>query len=401
MGGVRRPRVLRIITRLNVGGPSFQAILLSRALSERGFEARLVAGEPDPAEGNLAGEARRQGVDLHGVPSLRRAVSPRADLAALAGLLRIIRQFRPDVVHTHLAKAGVLGRLAATIARVPVVVHTFHGHVFRGYFSAVASRLHVRTERALARVTDRIVAVGPTIAEELTGRYEIALPEKVTTIRLGVPLGPRPHRAEDADHSDRPSTIGFVGRLVPVKDPGLFLRTAQQIRTQDPATRFRIAGDGPLRDRLTRAARVAGLDGALELHGWLDDMPRFYAEIDLLLLTSVNEGTPRTILEAQAAGVPVVAVDVGGVSDLFMPDRLDGDLTVCREGIIVTRRDPGPLAEACRRLLADRGARRRMGEAGRLRVERAHTEERLVDQIEALYRALLEEKGKGRLAWET
>ena len=385
---MRRARILRVVTRLNVGGPSFQAILLSGALEERGFETWLVAGEPAPDEGDLSAEARRRGVRLVPLPGLRRPVSPAADLAALRRLVTLVRRLRPDIVHTHMAKAGVLGRLAAAVGRVPVVVHTYHGHVFRGYFSPAASRLVVRVEQGLARLTDRLVAVGPTIAAELTDRYRIAPGAKVTTIRLGVPPAGTFRRYRG------PRAIGFVGRLVPVKDPLLFLRTAEAVRAAAPGVRFRMAGDGPLRGEVEMRAREPGLDGAVELAGWVEDMTSFYGEIELLLLTSVNEGTPRSILEAQAAGVPVVAVDVGGVRDLFTPDRLDGDLLVCAEGIIVSRRDPAALARACTRLLADPAARRRMGEAGRARVERDHTDGRLVAETEALYRALLAEKGR-------
>ena len=362
-------------------------MLLSRRLEERGFDTLLAAGEPDPREGDLRGHAVAEGLSQAPVAGLVRRISPGGDARALPQILRLIRRWRPDVVHTHMMKAGLLGRLAAFACRVPVRVHTFHGHVFSGYFPGGLSRLLVVMESSLARLTDRLVAVGPTVRSEICERYGIAPPRKVVTIRLGVPGMAR------APRRDGPPALGFAGRLVKVKDPALFVAAAAGIRRELPNLIIRIAGDGPLREAVREQALQQGPGGAVEMLGWSLEMGSFYGGIDLLMLTSRNEGTPRSILEAQAAGIPVVATDVGGVRDLFTPRREEGDLRICDEGIIVGRRDPGLLAAAAKMLLLDRGLRNRMGEAGRRKVERDHGEDRLVDETEALYRDLLEAKG--------
>lgn len=382
-----RPRILRILTRLNIGGPSFQAILLTRRLREHGFDTLLAVGEPDVREGDLRERAIREGIPVVSIPALGRRVSLPRDTRALGGILRLIRRWRPQVVHTHMMKAGLLGRLAAFASGVPVRVHTFHGHVFSRYFSSPVSRGIVATESGLATLTHRLVAVGPKVRQEICDRYRIAPPGKVVTIRLGVPLPPR------AGPRGGPPAVGFVGRLVEVKDPMLFVRVASRLRGEIPSLRIRIAGDGPLREAVRRASMEGGSGDALEWVGWTDEMVRFYEGIDLLILTSRAEGTPRSILEAQAAGLPVVATDVGAVRDLFTIRRWDGEMGYCEEGILIRGRDPAALARVAAELLRDPDERRRMGEAGRRRVERDHSEDRLVRETEALYRDLLREKG--------
>lgn len=377
------------MTRLNVGGPAFQAIHLCRGLDDRGYRTLLVAGRPDGWEWDLTARARREGVAVARIPWLVRGISPARDVLAFLRILSLIRRWRPEVIHTHMTKAGLLGRLAGWLLRTPVMVHTYHGHVFTGYFSPGLSGWVVRLERFLAGLTDRLVAVGPTVKEQISGTFRIAPSEKVAVIPLGVPA-PAPPGVRPG-----PPVIGFAGRLVPVKDPVLLVKAAAAIRRETPTIRLRIAGDGPLRGEVARVAREEGLSGRVEHLGWIDDMEGFYRGIHCLILSSRNEGTPRSILEAQAAGIPVVATDVGGVRDLFQHRRDEGELRICDEGIIVRERSPGALARAAVRILREPALGRRMGEAGRARAIREHSEDRLVSETERLYRGLLREKGLG------
>lgn len=382
---MERLRVARVISRLNVGGPAIHTILLTAGLDAAGFESRLYVGAPGPAEGDMLPLARARGVEPIAVPGLGRSIHPGRDLGALGRLTREFRAFRPHIVHTHAAKAGTLGRIAARVARVPVTVHTFHGHVLRGYFHPAVTAAFRAIERALARRTTLIVALSPGQRADLLA-MKIGRPERVGVIPLGLELDPfleaQTRRGGLRRHLDlRPDTklVGIVARLVPIKDHETFLAAAARVARADPAAHFVVAGDGPLRARLEAAAQRAGLGARAHFLGWWGDLPALYADLDVVALTSRNEGTPVCVLEAMAAGVPVVATAVGGVPDVVRHGET---------GLLVPPGDPAALAAALASLLADPDRRSALGLAGRRVAYPAYDAKALIARVEAVYREL-------------
>jgi len=378
-----RIRVARVITRLNIGGPAIQAITLTERLDPDRFEPMLVAGTEAPDEGDMLA---LRGAQLRAVrvPALGREIAPLADAATLGRLIALFRSFRPHVVHTHMAKAGALGRIAARLAGVPVVVHTFHGTVFSGYFGGPASRAVVATERALARISTRIVAISPSQRDELL-RLGIGHAQKIALIPLGFDLAPFTRaergavRAELGIAGSSP-LVGIVARLVPIKDVALFIDAAAEIAQQRADASFVIVGDGPQRDELRARAAARGIADRVRWLGWRADLPAIYADLDVVVLSSRSEGTPVSLIEALAAARPVVATAVGGV-----PDLLGGGLF----GRLVAPGDAAGLARAVLDLLADATAAAPAAERGRDQVLATHDEDRLVARIDALYTELV------------
>src|SRR5581483_4023722 len=253
------------------------------------------------------------------VPGLGRRISARDDARALGALVSLIRRERPDVVHTHTAKAGALGRIAARLARVPVVVHTFHGHVLSGYFGPVGSLLARVAERALALLADRLVVLSDRQRDDLARTFHVARPEKFTIVPLGRDLSafaraPRGRLRAELGLDAKTPLLAFVGRLVPIKDPSTLLRALAAMKTKAVVA---VAGAGPLEEAVREEARSLGLAERVRLLGWRQDLDAILADADALVLSSRNEGTPLAIIEAFAAGTPVVSTAVGGVADMF------------------------------------------------------------------------------------
>lgn len=381
--GGGRLRVARIITRLNVGGPAIQAMLLTQRLDQSRYETMLVCGRPGPHEGDMLELRGESGVTPVFIPRLGRGISPFDDIRAFASLVRILHTFRPHIVHTHLAKAGVLGRLAARLTGAPVVIHTFHGNVLRGYFGGAQSGMFRLVERALALASTRIIAISPRVAVELR-ELGISAAPRLIEVPLGLDLDPflDPPRGllrKELGLTATTPLVGIVARLVPIKDVRLFLDAARIVATARPATRFVIVGDGELRDELGAQARDLGLEGAVRFLGWRADLPAIYADLDVLALTSRNEGTPVSVIEALASARAVVATAVGGVPDLIdRPER----------GLLVPPGDPAAVAAAIVGLLDDPERRARMGAAGRDAVFPEYDASTLVRRIDALYLGL-------------
>jgi glycosyltransferase involved in cell wall biosynthesis len=378
-------RVLRIFSRLNVGGPSVHVILLTAGLKDRGYETQLVIGQESPREGNLFDLAARKGVACVALPGLGREVRPWRDLRALLGLYRMMRTFRPHIVHTHTAKAGMLGRLAARVAGVPVVVHTFHGHVLRGYFGPLTTAFYRAMERGLGASSDVLVAVSDAVKRDLVG-LGVAPDAKIRVIPLGLDLEPLAGalprgslRGEAGVPGDAP-LIGIVGRLAPIKDVGTFLRAAAAVRAAVPAARFAVVGDGEERGPLEAERARLGLEGCVFFHGWRRDMAAVYGDLDVVVNCSRNEGTPVALIEALAAGRPVVATRVGGTPDLLGDGRRGalvppGDAAALAAGIVDALRGSEPLLERVRE--------------GQAYVLAQHSARRLIDDVDALYQELL------------
>jgi glycosyltransferase involved in cell wall biosynthesis len=378
-------RVLRLFSRLNVGGPAVHVILLTAGLAERGYETRLVVGRESPREGNMFDLAARMGVVCTSLRGLGREVRPWRDLQALFGLYRMMRSFRPQIVHTHTAKAGMLGRIAARAAGVPVVVHTYHGHVLRGYFGGFTTAFYRAVERRLGASSDALVAVSEAVKSDLVA-LGVAPDAKIRVIPLGLDLqslaGPLPRGSlrGEAGVGDGAPLVGIVGRLAPIKDVGTFLRAALEVRAAVPEARFAVVGDGEERARLEEESARLGLAGAVFFHGWRRDMAEVYGDLDLVVNCSRNEGTPVALIEALAAGRPVVATRVGGTPDLLGEGR---------RGALVPPGDAGALAAAVLEALGGGEQTRARSRAGQAYVLSHHSSRRLVDDVDALYRELL------------
>ena len=318
------PRVVRVIARLNVGGPAIHAVLASSGIGTD-FPTLLVTGLPGPAEGDMAYLAAEHGVRPFVIPELGRELSPLDDLRALVKLIALLRREKPDIVHTHTAKAGTLGRIAAILCGVPVRVHTFHGHVFAGYFPPWQTRAFLAIERLLGRFTQRIVTLSDGLRRELVERYRIAPWDAVAVIPLGLDLAPiaacatrRGELRRELGVGPAARLVGIVGRLVPVKNHDLFLDACVRLQRRGKAdVHGVVVGGGELEASLRRRARALGLAERVHFLGWRRDLAPVYADLDVAVLTSRNEGTPVALIEAMAAGVPVVATAVGGAPDLL------------------------------------------------------------------------------------
>lgn len=401
----RRFTIARVIARLNVGGPATQAILMTEAFQKKGYRALLLAGEIPPGEGSMEYLAEERGVRPIRIDKLSRRISFLADLKSWWRLIRIFRRERPVILHTHTAKAGTLGRLAAMVTGVPVRVHTFHGHVFSGYFSFVLTRVFLAIERFLARHTDCIIAISDSQRNELVATYKIAPARKVVTIPLGFDLerflrididGREGSIRAAAGCHGNATLVGWIGRMTAIKDPALFLESAARIHAALPSAQFVMVGDGDLRQDCEARIRREGIDGRVALAGWKRDLISVYADLDLLLLTSINEGTPLALLEAMASGRPFVATDVGGIRDLMIgPGRKEGRKEEGWErfdnGILVPR-DSRRLAEAAEYLLLRPELRREMGCAGREFVRKYYSCDRLASDLEQVYMRLARKK---------
>ncbi len=381
---------MRLIARLNIGGPAIHVSLLSARLNPNRFTTTLVFGSEAAGEGSMRDLAEAAHVDLVHIPELGREISLFSDLRTLFQVVRLVHRARPTIVHTHTAKAGFIGRLAARLAGAPVVVHTFHGHVFHGYFNPLVSNVFVALEQAAAALSDRVITISPALKVDLL-RYRIAPAKKIEVVPLGFDLQPflesKEHRGEFRNRLNLPrdvALVGIVGRLVPVKNHRLFLAAAERLHAAGMRARFVVIGDGELRVDLEREARDLGLADAVIFTGWQRNLPAIYADLDVVVLTSVNEGTPVSVIEAMAAGCPVVATRVGGV-----PDVIQDGVT----GRLVASGDVEGLARAMREALTDRELTQRMAEAARAEVSQRYTVEALVRNTEALYERLLREKG--------
>lgn len=386
-------RVLRVIARLNMGGPALHVSYLTRGLVERGYETTLVAGQLSRGEGSMSFVADGCGVDVHAVPHLARDVSPLNDLLAMRCLAGAIRSVRPHILHTHTAKAGALGRAAAQMvgsARPPIVVHTYHGHVLRGYFGPLASTAYRVIERRLARTTDRLVAVSPEVRDDLV-ELGVAPSSKFEVIRLGIDLDSRVG-ADDGEPDYRkilgvPAgalVVGWVGRMTAIKRVPDVVRSFAALRARGVDARLCLVGDGPARTEAERTAHELGVMRECLFLGYHREVAPFYRFFDVLALTSANEGTPVVAIESLAAERPVVSTDVGGVSDVIEHGT---------DGYLVAPGDTEALADRLAELSLDPARRSTMGRAGRIRVTSRYAVSRLVDDVDALYRRLLAEHG--------
>jgi glycosyltransferase involved in cell wall biosynthesis len=391
-----RLRVLQIIGRLNMGGPAHVAALLGgRRFAAAGYDTLLVHGSLAPGEASLADLAAEEGATMRFLGELQQPVSPVRDSRALLSLIRLVRGFRPDVVHTHTAKAGFLGRQAALASSPrPAIVHTYHGHVLEGYFGAGKSRLYLQLERALARVSDRLTGVSQATVDDLV-RLGVAPAAKFEVLPLGLDLDALAEPGDGLGRECREELgIGaeevllvFVGRVVPIKRLDLLLRALALARESDPRLRLALVGDGEERLPLERLAAELGVAASVRFLGYRRRLRPFFAAADVAVLSSDNEGTPVSLIEAAAAGLPAVATDVGGVREVV------GEET----GALVPPGDAGALAGALLALAGDPRRRQSLGRAARRRALDRYGAERLLSDVDALYRELVAAR-RGRMA---
>lgn len=353
-------RILRIITRLNIGGPAIQAVNLTKRFSNNDYESLLVCGRVGSYEGDMSYLADESGVKPVFIPELGREISPINDIISFIKIRNIIKRYRPHIIHTHTAKAGALGRLSALSLKgsgqKPVLIHTFHGHVFHGYFRPIKSLLFIKIERTLARVSSRIIVISPAQRDEICSKYRISDESKVRIIPLGFDLSPFETYHSEADEirnayvKDDQLLIGMVGRLTAIKNHNLLINALKILKEKDKINQFRfiVIGDGELKEELINKVRVSGLDEYIKFIGWKRFMPPWYQAMDGVILTSLNEGTPVSIIEAMASGRPVIATDVGGVRDLFGDSavRTQHGFKITRYGLIVPSDDADILADA-------------------------------------------------------
>ena len=386
-------RVLRVIARLNMGGPAIHVANLAAGLQSRGYQTTLVAGSLARGEDSMAFLAERLGVSVVSVPEIQREVSALHDARSALRVAELIRTERPQILHTHTAKAGAIARAAAMLAgdaRPPVVLHTFHGHVLKGYFGPSRTAFFRQVEQTLARLSDVLVAVSPEVRDELV-ELGVAPRRKFAVIRLGIPLEERLGDAT-ADEDYRrlygipkdAFVIGWVGRMTGVKATRAVLEIVRAVHDRGVDAVLCMVGDGPDRVRLEEIAHELGIARSCYFVGYQEQIAGYYRLFDAFVLPSVNEGTPVSAIEALASGTPVVANRVGGVPDVVR-DGVDGFLV-----------EPGDAEAAAEKLAAlarDEALRRRLGEAGRARVLERYSVSRLVDDVDRLYRSLLDAKG--------
>jgi glycosyltransferase involved in cell wall biosynthesis len=381
-------RILRIIARLNVGGPAIHVALLTEKLGQPYYESTLVCGTIDPGEGDMQYYAEQHGVKPIVIPELGRSLNPVRDIITLWKVYQLIRELKPDVVHTHTAKAGFVGRVAARLAGVPVIVHTFHGHFFHGYFSWPTTRFFIFLERIAARMSDTVITLTEGLRRELADEYRIARKSRITVLPLGLDLEvfaqiPRKSGAFRQAWNipaDAP-LIGIVGRLAVVKNHALFLEAAARVREQLPQARFAIVGDGETRPQVEAQVDALGLRDAVIITGWQRDLPPIYSDLDLLVISSIAEGTPVTVIEALSACCPVVATNVGGLPDLLDHGQLGKlvptqDADALAQAIVETYHTP-PDGQRAQELMLDR-----------------YGIDRLVRDLDSLYRGMLAKKGR-------
>jgi glycosyltransferase involved in cell wall biosynthesis len=429
------PRILRIINRLNLGGPTFNASYLTRYLAPE-YETLLVSGMKDDTEASSEFIPRSLGLEPRFVRHMQRELHPWKDWKAYRELRALIREFRPDIVHTHAAKPGTVGRLAAIHEGVPVVLHTFHGHVFHSYFGKAKTRLFIEIERYLAARSSGIIAISPEQKRELAEVYRIAPAERIHVVPLGFDLdrfrtdreAKRAAFRRQYGLAEQDVAVGIVGRLVPVKNHGLFLEAFRQVWTHwqarqaqervqpsfreslaeaqglvpDPRDTARdaprlvafLVGDGESRGDIEDACRRLDLpfDAAHDEEGrmparqaavvftsWIKDVDRAFAGLDVVALSSRNEGTPVSLIEALAAGKPCVSTDVGGVRDV-LPNTMNGAL--------VTPEDAAGFADVLDLLVGDAGVRAQWGGSGEREVFDRFGYQRLVSDMDAVYASL-------------
>lgn len=405
-------KILRIIARLNVGGPARHVVWLSEGLRSEGYETVLVSGVVPPGEDDMSYVASEAGVEPRVIPQMSREISVK-DALTVWKLYRLMVREQPDLVHTHTAKAGTVGRVAGVMYRwlTPATlvgkprscrfVHTYHGHVFHSYYGAAKTRLFLTIEKALARLaTDRIVVISEQQRQEINEQFRVGRRAQFAVIPLGIDLDiyanwkeRRAQAREQLGAGPDDHLIGIVGRLTEVKNHRLFLEAAASLKKSAARARFAVIGDGNLRAELESQAAALGLENDVVFTGTRNDPENFYPGLDIVALTSLNEGTPLSLIEGMANARPVIATAVGGVVDLLGAQTgpsSDTGFRICERGISIPSGDAGAFARGLKYLLENETLRHDLGERGRDFVTHNYAKQRLLGDINELYAELLQ-----------
>jgi glycosyltransferase involved in cell wall biosynthesis len=414
-------KILRVIARLNVGGPARHVVWLTAGMKSSGMETVLVAGVVPAGEDDMNYFAEAAGVRPVIIPEMSREISLK-DFLTVWKLFRLMVRERPDIVHTHTAKAGTVGRVAGMFYRWLTwsslvakprpcrFVHTYHGHVFHSYYGPLKTRLFLSIERLLARfATDRIVVVSEQQRREINERFGVGRPQQFAVIPLGIDLGTfadwqtrRPEMRARLGADEHDLLVAIVGRLTEVKNHSMFLRAAARLkdiyrkRNQrddlTPRVRFLIVGDGGLRSELEAQAKILGIDDDVQFLGSRDDAESLYGAFDIVALTSLNEGTPLTVIEAMAGARPVIATAVGGVVDLIGTRTNEKNIEgydICERGVLVDSGDAEAFARGLALLIDNQTLRYDLGRRGAEFVNQHNSKERLFTDMLDLYRGLI------------
>lgn len=410
---VRKPllrkniKVLRFISRLNIGGPSIHVHLLTKGLNSRKFESKLVTGVISSQEGDMSYLFDSMPEKPLVIPDLQREISFMKDLRALPGVFRLLKKEQPDIVHTHTAKAGSVARLAVIFFNMLYrknikTVHTFHGHVFHDYFGSLKSGIFILTERLMAKFTNKIVALSESQKSELVGKYKIAPEYKVTVVELGFDLDPFLNTIfnngdfrNTLNVDSATKLIGIVGRLAPIKNHTMFFDSAKLLLERYDAgnIKFIVVGDGELKNDLLNYCSSIGISDKIIFCGWVKNVASVYSALDVLALTSLNEGTPVSIIEAMASSVPVISTNAGGVVDLLGHPgtiSLSEDFSLCDNGVLCKINDTDGFANGMKYILENESVKNTMARSASSFVKKKYVKERLINDIEVLYKNLLQ-----------
>lgn len=394
----KKIKILRIINRFNLGGPTFNAAYLTKYIGDE-FETLLIGGEKDDTEESSTFILDSLDLTPTIIPEMKREIGFKEDKIAYKKLKDIIKEFQPDIVHTHASKAGTLGRMAAYKCKVPVIVHTFHGHVFHSYFGKTKTVFYKNIERYLAKKSTKIIAISEIQKNELTQQHKICKKNKVAVVPLGFDLsrfqeGYELKRNDFRTHyllEEDEIAIGIIGRLVPIKNHRLFLEAINQLlKKTTKKVRVFIIGDGEEKENLTQYCKELMLDltefnkqkkkATITFTSWVKNVDWANAGLDIIALSSLNEGTPVSLIEAQAANNPIVTTNVGGVENVVLKDKT---------GFIVPSENVNDFAEALLKLVENDVLRKQMSEKGWEFVKEKFHYERLVNDMRELYFSLL------------
>lgn len=396
-------RILRIINRFNLGGPTYNAAYLTKYLDSK-YETLLVGGAKDPSEANSDYIVKNLDIEPIIIPEMQRALNLRQDWIAYQKIKKIIKDFKPEIVHTHASKAGALGRLAAHNMKVPVVVHTFHGHVFDAYFGSTQASLYKGIERKMAKYSNRIIAISEIQKDDLVNKYQICPDNKVNIIKLGFDLSrfqenqpeKRTFFRQKYQVADDEIVVAITGRLVPIKNHAMFIdvvknvmeRTAQKVR-------FFIVGDGEERQNIQQKLAQNNISycdalkgifpATVTLASWIKEVDVVNAGADIIVLTSLNEGTPVSLIEAQASNKPIVTTNVGGISDIVVPNQT---------ALLADSNDVTGFTDQLLSLIEDAQKREAMSQQGWVHIRDKFHYTRLVSEMDQLYSELLQEVKK-------
>lgn len=382
-------RVLRIINRFNVGGPVYNVTYLTKYLPET-YETLLIGGCATQTEQDASYILSNHGIQAQILPSMSRSVRIFNDLKTFFILLKLIRTFKPDIVHTHASKAGVLGRIAAKTMGVRVIVHTYHGHVFHGYFNPTITKSIVYIERILGKISTKIITISTAQQQDIVTKYRIVPRNKAVVIPLGFDLSRfeksvknRTELRKQMNLSAHKTAVAIVGRIAPIKNHRLFIDAAAATYKKHPEEFiFYVVGDGELRNEVHDyiSTTYPWLNSSVIFTSWIADMTQFYPAMDVVCLTSINEGTPVSLIEAQASGIPVISTNVGGVKDVINPNET---------GIILNEHSAEELSNHLIELHLNRELRIKMSQNARNFVKDRYTYHRLVANVDGLYKTLL------------